>query len=66
MLLVFAAMVFAMFALARRLGTEEPWPAFTGDPPTLVFRREDLQRIWTWEIASGHVSWSVTAAMGYS
>ncbi|KAK1232320.1 hypothetical protein PQX77_004571 [Marasmius sp. AFHP31] len=22
--------------------------------PTLVFRREDLQRIWHWEIASGH------------
>ncbi|KAJ7357259.1 glycosyltransferase family 32 protein [Mycena albidolilacea] len=55
MALVFAAMVFAMFALAKRFGTEEKtWPAFTGDPPTLVFRREDLQRIWTWEVASGH------------
>ncbi|KAJ7275152.1 hypothetical protein B0H12DRAFT_1199300 [Mycena haematopus] len=55
MLLLFVAMVFAAFALAKRFGTEEKtWPAFTGDPPTLVFRREDLQRIWTWEIASGH------------
>ncbi|KAJ6509431.1 glycosyltransferase family 32 protein [Mycena vitilis] len=55
MVFVFAAMVFATFALAKRFGTEEKtWPAFTGDPPTLVFRREDLQRIWTWEIASGH------------
>ncbi|KAJ6575003.1 glycosyltransferase family 32 protein [Mycena capillaripes] len=55
MVLVFAAMVFTTFALAKRFGTEEKtWPAFTGDPPTLVFRREDLQRIWTWEIASGH------------
>jgi DDB1- and CUL4-associated factor 13 len=24
------------------------------EPSTLVFRREDLQRIWNWEIASGH------------
>lgn len=24
------------------------------DPSTLVFEREDLQRIWQWEIASGH------------
>ncbi|KAJ7038308.1 glycosyltransferase family 32 protein [Mycena alexandri] len=55
MVLIFAAMVFTTFALAKRFGTEEKtWPAFTGDPPTLVFRREDLQRIWTWEIASGH------------
>ena len=32
---------------------EAPWtPA--GDPPTLVFRRADLQKIWQWEIDSGH------------
>lgn len=24
------------------------------EPPTLVFRRSDLQKIWKWEIASGH------------
>jgi len=24
------------------------------EPSTLVFRREDLQRIWNWEISSGH------------
>lgn len=47
--------VFTTFALAKRFVTEEKtWPAFTGDPPTLVFKREDLQRIWSWEIASGH------------
>ncbi|KAK1216072.1 hypothetical protein PQX77_021303 [Marasmius sp. AFHP31] len=36
-------------------GTEwsESWPA-VGDPSTLVFQREDLQRIWDWEIRSGH------------
>ncbi len=27
---------------------------FGGDRPSLVFKREDLQRIWHWEIASGH------------
>ena len=26
----------------------------TGESSTLVFKREDLQRIWKWEIASGH------------
>lgn len=26
----------------------------TGEPSTLVFKREHLQRIWKWEIASGH------------
>ncbi|GJJ08856.1 hypothetical protein Clacol_003076 [Clathrus columnatus] len=24
------------------------------EPPTLVFARQDLQRVWEWEIASGH------------
>ncbi len=27
---------------------------FPATPPTLVHRREDLQRIWHWELASGH------------
>ena len=26
----------------------------TGELSTLVFKREDLQRIWRWEISSGH------------
>ncbi|KDR74917.1 hypothetical protein GALMADRAFT_70282 [Galerina marginata CBS 339.88] len=26
----------------------------TTEPPTLVFKRRDLQRIWKWEVASGH------------
>lgn len=45
-----------VFALGKRFGTEEKkWPTpFTGDPSTLVFKRDDLQRIWLWEIASGH------------
>jgi WD repeat and SOF domain-containing protein 1 len=31
------------------------YPQSTGDEPsTLVFRRNDLQHIWAWEIDSGH------------
>jgi DDB1- and CUL4-associated factor 13 len=49
------AMVFTVFALAKRFGSEDrEWPKFPGEPPTLVFRREDLQRIWKWEVESGH------------
>lgn len=53
---VFALIIFVTFALAKRFGTEEKtWPRapFT-DPATLVYKREDLQRIWKWEVASGH------------
>lgn len=47
---------FFAFALAKRFGTHaKRWPGpFTGDPPTLVYKREDLQRIWQWEVTSGH------------
>lgn len=49
--------IYLVFALHRRYGTEEkqwPTPIPFGDPPTLVYRREDLQRIWEWEVAAGH------------
>ncbi|KAF7320089.1 Pyruvate kinase [Mycena kentingensis (nom. inval.)] len=62
--------VFLSFALAKKIvKPEQPWTAFVQvchisrfsnsykplqDPPTLVFRREDIQRIWKWEIMSGH------------
>ncbi|THV07675.1 hypothetical protein K435DRAFT_772530 [Dendrothele bispora CBS 962.96] len=45
------------FALTKRFGTKEkrwPRPPFAGYPPTLIFQRDHLQRIWLWEIASGH------------
>lgn len=51
------ATVFTVFALHKRFATQEKaWPTFpsVGDPPTLVYRPEDLQRIWEWEIAAGH------------
>ncbi|KAF5384972.1 hypothetical protein D9615_001429 [Tricholomella constricta] len=52
----FLLFVFVAFAFAKRFGTRsKKWPRpFIGDPSTLIFEREDLQRIWHWEIASGH------------
>lgn len=44
---------FGFTSLFKRPG--ETWaPPMPGKPPTLVFRRADLQKIWEWEIASGH------------
>lgn len=50
------AFVFTIFALAKRFATEDKkWPTTPfGTPPTLVFGRQELQRIWQWEIESGH------------
>ncbi|KAF8647953.1 hypothetical protein AX16_006485 [Volvariella volvacea WC 439] len=57
LLLAFLALLCTAFSLTKHLGIhEKKWsgPFARGDPPTLVFKREDLQRIWQWEIASGH------------
>ena len=49
------ALIFTTFSLAQRFGSQDKqWPTFTRDPPTLVYKREDLQRIWLWEVSSGH------------
>lgn len=48
---------FIIFAFHQRFGSQEKqWPTISlpGDPPTLVFSKADLQRIWKWEIESGH------------
>ena len=52
----FLCVLWTFFAVANRFGTEDKqWPTpFQGEPSTLVFEREDLKRIWEWEIASGH------------
>ncbi|KAJ7714932.1 hypothetical protein B0H14DRAFT_3634291 [Mycena olivaceomarginata] len=49
----------AYFAAISRFGgcarfgsPQRKWPG--GEAPTLVFKREDLGKIWRWEIASGH------------
>ncbi|KAG5653587.1 hypothetical protein H0H81_012094 [Sphagnurus paluster] len=56
LLIGFLFLVFVAFAFAKRFGTRsKKWPRpFIGDPSTLIFEREDLQRIWHWEISSGH------------
>ncbi|THU89360.1 hypothetical protein K435DRAFT_729245 [Dendrothele bispora CBS 962.96] len=52
--LTYVAIIFTVFALAQRFGSRRrSWPGSTTSP-TLVYRREDIQRIWGWEIASGH------------
>lgn len=53
-LLIFLTWIgFGFTSLFKRPG--ETWaPPMPGKPPTLVFRRADLQKIWEWEIASGH------------
>ena len=57
LLLGFLATVYLIFALHRRFGAGDgtwPGPITLGEPSTLVYRREDLQRIWEWEVAAGH------------
>lgn len=53
----FLAVVFTvvmMVSLRDRFVPEDRnWPAYQ-EPPTLIYRREDLQRIWEWEVAAGH------------
>ncbi|KAJ7823657.1 glycosyltransferase family 32 protein [Mycena leptocephala] len=48
------AVVLTVILVSRGLGRTDWDQESSGEPPTLVFRREDLQRIWNWEIASGH------------
>ncbi|KAI0639819.1 hypothetical protein C8Q77DRAFT_1045214 [Trametes polyzona] len=46
--------IIMMFSLRDRFVPEDRnWPTYQ-EPPTLVYRREDLQRIWEWEVAAGH------------
>jgi WD repeat and SOF domain-containing protein 1 len=54
-LTVFIALLM-IFALHKRFATRsKSWPQFVaGAPPSLVYGRSDLRRIWLWEIASGH------------
>ena len=50
------AVFFTVILMSKSFGGSD-WTeqySSTGEPPTLVFKREDLQRIWKWEVASGH------------
>ena len=53
----FLAIVFTvvmMFSIRDRFVPEDrSWSTYS-EPSTLVYRREDLQRIWEWEVAAGH------------
>ena len=48
--------VVMMFRIRDRFVPEDrSWGGtYSSEPSTLVFRREDLQRIWEWEVAAGH------------
>ena len=49
--------VYVLYALHRRyLTTEKMWPGPLrfGRGETLVFRDEDLRKVWKWEVAAGH------------
>ncbi|KAJ7747951.1 glycosyltransferase family 32 protein [Mycena maculata] len=48
------AVVFTVIVVSRNGFSRNEWEPSPEEPSTLVFRREDLQRIWNWEIASGH------------
>lgn len=53
--LLLIASLCTFFSFARRFGPEEKqWTPNFGESSTLVFGREDIQRVWKWEIASGH------------
>ncbi|KAJ3827460.1 hypothetical protein EV361DRAFT_914666 [Lentinula raphanica] len=52
-ILVYFLLIFSVFAVGHRFGSKKKtWPGVPST--TLVFEKEDLQRIWEWEIASGH------------
>lgn len=49
------ALLWTVFALSKRFGSaDKSWPPPFQKDTTLVFQREDLRKIWEWEIASGH------------
>ncbi|KAK7042388.1 hypothetical protein R3P38DRAFT_3260407 [Favolaschia claudopus] len=48
------AVIFTVVVVSRSLAKNDWGSESPDEPSTLVFRRDDLQRIWNWEIASGH------------
>lgn len=49
------AALWMVFALSKRFGSAaKSWPPPFQKDTTLVFQREDLRKIWEWEIESGH------------
>ncbi|KAH9175461.1 glycosyltransferase family 32 protein [Lactarius sanguifluus] len=56
LLLACVSIIFTVYAVAQRFGQRRSsgGSLFTAEPSTLVFGRENLQKIWQWEIQSGH------------
>lgn len=56
LLVVFAtlAVFFTFTTLLRNRGSQNWVEEGSSEPSTLVFRKKDLQKIWEWEIESGH------------
>lgn len=57
LILIFGCLtvLWTVFAFAKRFGThEKQWPTPFQSDTTLVFQRDDLKKIWEWEISSGH------------
>ena len=49
------AVFLTVVIVSKSVGHSDQWQGGpTGESSTLVFKREDLQRIWKWEISSGH------------
>ncbi|KAH9474820.1 hypothetical protein JR316_0013286 [Psilocybe cubensis] len=54
-LAILCTFTFTKKSFQRPTWTESPWiQSEPYDPPTLIFQRPHLQRIWKWEVASGH------------
>ncbi|KAG7099171.1 hypothetical protein E1B28_001042 [Marasmius oreades] len=50
-------LILLSFKLLHSTASVESWhwkPSFLGSRSTLVYQREDIQKMWQWEIVSGH------------
>lgn len=64
---VLIASIITVCSFARRFGAEEKqWTTNFGESSTLVFGRDNLQRIWKWEIDSGHYPSNAKSAPRFS
>lgn len=58
------AVFFTVVIVSKGVGHSDQWQGGSvTEPSTLVFSREDLQRVWKWEIASGHYPSSASSTL---
>jgi WD repeat and SOF domain-containing protein 1 len=60
------AIFFTFATLLRGRGSQSWVEEGTSEPSTLVFRRKELQKIWEWEIESGHYPSHASSACFFS